>query len=89
MRKLQGERVLVPQGELKLIIYDNLSARESSNMGIKLWKLQKEIRKESDESRVEGNSERGSGGFYFSRGGKRNSWLPENISFILVGCFGA
>lgn len=36
MRKLQGEWVLVPHGELKLIICDNLSASENSNMSTKL-----------------------------------------------------
>lgn len=43
MRKLQGKWVLVPHRELKLIICDNLSASENSNMSTKLWEPQKGV----------------------------------------------
>lgn len=45
MRKLQGKWVLVPHGELKLIICDNLSASENSNMSTKLCEPQKGVEK--------------------------------------------
>lgn len=54
MRKLQGKWVLVPHGELKLIICDNLSASENSNMSTKLHELQKGAGKNNDERKGEG-----------------------------------
>lgn len=45
MRKLQGKWVLVPHWELKLIICDNLSASENSNMSTKLYEPQKGVEK--------------------------------------------
>lgn len=45
MRKLQGKWVLVPHGELKLIICDNLSASENSNTSTKLCEPQKGVEK--------------------------------------------
>lgn len=49
MRKLQGKWVLVPHGELKLIICDNLSASENSNTSTKLCEPQKGAGKKREE----------------------------------------
>lgn len=54
MRKLQGKWVLVPHGELKLIICDNLSASENSNMSTKLHEPQKRAGKKNDKRKGEG-----------------------------------
>lgn len=54
MRKLQGKWVLVPHGELKLIICDNLSASENSDMSTKLCEPQKGTEKKNDKRKGEG-----------------------------------
>lgn len=62
MRKLQGKWVLVPHGELKLIICDNLSASENSNMSTKLCEPQKGVekrkRKKKNDKRKKGKEKR-------------------------------
>lgn len=45
---------MVPHGELKLIICDNLSASENSNMSTKLHEPQKRAGKKNDKRKGEG-----------------------------------
>lgn len=50
---------MVPHGELKLIICDNLSASENSNMSTKLCEPQKGVEKKKNDKRKGEGKEKG------------------------------
>lgn len=65
---------MVPYGELKLIICDNLSASENSNMSTKLCEPQKGVgRKRDDKRKGEGKEKRAVRYIIFSTE-KSTSW---------------
>lgn len=69
---------MVPHGELKLIICDNLSASENSNMSTKLREPQRgvgERKKKSDKRKGEGKEK----GASFLHGGKKKC-LPSRLN---------